>query len=172
LAPDNRPPSGQRTDVHMAPEASASGSAVAIFVPGLHGGQSAQVRVWNTEARSFGTGERHRASEAVPFLAPDNQPPSWQEDRCPTGPGGFCLRFHGSHLGSGTPQRAVCTGESVDYRGKQLLGHARAAELLVQGRFWAPDIRPPSWPEDRYPHSLGGFCLRIRGSHLGSRTRK
>jgi hypothetical protein len=26
------------------------------------------------------------------------------------------LRICGSHLGSGTPQKVVCTGESVDYR--------------------------------------------------------
>jgi hypothetical protein len=62
-----------------------------------------------------GTGESHRASEAAPFLAPDNRPPSWSEHRCLPGPGGFCLRFRGSHLGSGTPRRAVCTGESVVY---------------------------------------------------------
>ena len=36
------------------------------------------------------------------------------EDRCPPGLGGFCFRFRGSQLGSGTPQRAVCTGESVE----------------------------------------------------------
>jgi hypothetical protein len=36
----------------------------------------------------------------------------------------------GSHLGSGTPRRAGCTGEGVEYRGQQFLGQARATELL------------------------------------------
>jgi hypothetical protein len=62
--------------------------------------------------------------------APDNLPPSWSEHRCPPSLRGFCLRFCGSHLGSGTPRRAVCTGESVEYRGQQFLGQARATELL------------------------------------------
>jgi hypothetical protein len=43
----------QSTGVHPAQEASASGSAGATLVLGLRGGQSAQVRVWNTEASSF-----------------------------------------------------------------------------------------------------------------------
>jgi hypothetical protein len=50
-------------------------------------------------------------------------------------PGGFCLRFHGSHLGTGTPWRAVCTGETVDYRSWKLLGQARDTELLRQRHF-------------------------------------
>ena len=54
-------------------------------------------------------------SEAAPFSVPDNRPPSWSEHRCPPGLGGFCLRFLGSHLGSGTPWKVVYTGESVDY---------------------------------------------------------
>jgi hypothetical protein len=45
----------------------------------------------------------------------DIQPPFRPEDRCPPSPGGFCLRIHRSHLGSGTPKKVVCTGESVDY---------------------------------------------------------
>jgi hypothetical protein len=45
-------------------------------------------------------------------LAPDNQPPLGPEVRCLPGPGGFCLRFVGSHLGSRTLRRTVCTGES------------------------------------------------------------
>jgi hypothetical protein len=57
-----------------------------------------------------------RGPKAAPFSAPDNRPPSGPEDRCLPGPGGFCLRFHRSHLSSGTPWRAVCTVESVDYR--------------------------------------------------------
>jgi hypothetical protein len=44
---------GQRTGVRLARDASASSSAVAILVPGLCRGQSAQVRVWTTEASSF-----------------------------------------------------------------------------------------------------------------------
>jgi hypothetical protein len=44
---------GQRTGVCPVRETSASGSAGAISVPGLSGGQSAQVRVWTTEASSF-----------------------------------------------------------------------------------------------------------------------
>ena len=35
-----------------------------------------------------------------------------------------------SLLGSGTPRRAGCTGEGVEYRGQQFLGQARATELL------------------------------------------
>jgi hypothetical protein len=62
-----------------------------------------------------GIGKSHRASEAVPFSAPDNWPSSWSEHRCPPGPGGFCLRFQGSNLGSGTLREVVYTGESVDY---------------------------------------------------------
>jgi hypothetical protein len=44
---------GQSTAVHPAREASASASEGATLVPGLRGGQAAQVRVWNTEASSF-----------------------------------------------------------------------------------------------------------------------
>ena len=40
------------------------------------------------------------------------------------GPGGRSL------LGSGTPRRAGCTGEGVEYRGQPFLGQARARELL------------------------------------------
>ena len=38
----------------------------------------------------------------------------------------------GSLLGSGTPRRAGCTGDSVEYRGQPFLGQARARELLRQ----------------------------------------
>ena len=62
-----------------------------------------------------GTGESHRAPEAAPFLAPDNQPPLGQEDRCLLSLGGLCLRIRGSHLGFRTLQKVVYTGESVDY---------------------------------------------------------
>jgi hypothetical protein len=41
-----------------------------------------------------------------------------------SGPGG------GSLLGSGTPRRACCTGEGVEYRGQPFQGQARARELL------------------------------------------
>ena len=58
--------------------------------------------------RKFGGGESHRASEVAPFSATDNLPPSWSEHRCPHSPGGFCLTFRGGHLGSETPQPAVC----------------------------------------------------------------
>jgi hypothetical protein len=37
-----------------------------------------------------------------------------------------------SLLGSGTPQRAGCTGEGVEYRGQPFLGQMRARELLRQ----------------------------------------
>jgi hypothetical protein len=131
---------------------------------------SRQVRVWTTEASSFWDRQEPQSFWGDAFSAPDNKPPSWPEDRCTPGPSGFCLRFYGSHLSSGTPQQTVCTGESVDYRGWQLLGQARATELLGQRHFRATDIRPPSCPEDRCPPSLGGFCLRIRDSHLGFRT--
>jgi hypothetical protein len=46
-----------------------------------------------------GTGENHRASEAAPFSAPDNQSPSRPEDRCSPSLGGLCHRILGSHLG-------------------------------------------------------------------------
>ena len=36
----------------------------------------------------------------------------------------------GSLLGSGTPRRAGCTGDRVEYRGQLFLGRARVAELL------------------------------------------
>jgi hypothetical protein len=52
--------------------------------------------------------KRETQAEAAPFSALDNQPPSGPKDRCLPGPGGFCLRFSGSHLCSGTPHRAVC----------------------------------------------------------------
>jgi hypothetical protein len=35
-----------------------------------------------------------------------------------------------SLLGSGTPQRAGCTGEGVEYRGQPFLAQTRATELL------------------------------------------
>jgi hypothetical protein len=71
----------------------------------------------------------------IELIGPDNRPPSWSEHRCPPSPRGFCLRFHGIHLGSGTPQREVCTGESVECRGQQFLGQVRATELLRQRHF-------------------------------------
>jgi hypothetical protein len=36
----------------------------------------------------------------------------------------------GSLLGSGTPRRAGCRGDGVEYRGQPFLGQARATELL------------------------------------------
>jgi hypothetical protein len=76
-------------------------------------------------------GESHRAYEAAQSSAPDNQPPSWWVHRdpparevCASGPGG------GSLLGSRTPRRTGCTGDSVEYRGQPFLGKARARELL------------------------------------------
>jgi hypothetical protein len=38
------------------------------------------------------TGESHRASEVVPFSAPDNQPHLGPEDRCLPGPRGLCRK--------------------------------------------------------------------------------
>jgi hypothetical protein len=43
----------------------------------------------------------------------------------------------GSLLGSGTPGRAGCMGEGVEYRGQPFLGQARARELLRR-RFLRP----------------------------------
>jgi hypothetical protein len=85
-----------------------------------------------------GAGESHRASEAAPFSAPDNQPPSWSEHRYPPGPGGFCLRFLGSHLGSGTPWKVVYTGESVDYWNNGF------CDRLKQHSFWERSCFGPS----------------------------
>ena len=79
-------------------------------------------------------GESHRASEAAPFPTPDNRPSSWSEHRCPPGPRGFCLTFHGGHLGSRTPRRQSA-GESVEHRGQQLLDRARATEPLRRRHF-------------------------------------
>ena len=80
---------------------------------------------------------------------------------CASGPGG-------SLFGSGTPRRAGCTGDSVEYRGQPFLGQARATELLRRRHLRlqttghlpgeshrasevapssAPDNRPPSWPK-------------------------
>jgi hypothetical protein len=42
---------------------------------------------------------------------------------CASGPSG-------SLLGSGTPRRAGCTGDGVEYRGQPFLGQERATELL------------------------------------------
>jgi hypothetical protein len=52
----------------------------------------------------------------------------------------------GSHLSSGTPRRAGCMGEGVEYRGQQFLGQVRdrASEAAPSS---APDNRPPSWPK-------------------------
>ena len=82
-------------------------------------------------------------------------------DRSPTGLGGFCLRFRGSHLGSGTPRKVVYTGESVEYRGQQSLGQAKATQLLGKILFWAfnfgqeevqtPDNCAPSMKEETLP---------------------
>ena len=41
----------------------------------------------------------------------------------------------GRHLGSGTPPKVVCIGESVDYRSYQLLGQAGATELMRRRPF-------------------------------------
>jgi hypothetical protein len=60
-----------------------------------------------------GRGESHRASEAAPFSG--SRHPATFLVRCPPGPGSPSLRIHGSHFGSGTLQKVVCTGESVDY---------------------------------------------------------
>jgi hypothetical protein len=79
---------------------------------------------------TFSFKSNSRASEAVPSSAPDNRPPSWWVHRgpparevCASGPGG-------SLLGSGTPRRAGCTGDGVEYRGQLFLAQARATELL------------------------------------------
>jgi hypothetical protein len=103
----------------------------------------------------------HRASEVAPFSAPDNRPPSWSEHRCLPGPGGFCLRYLGSHLGSGTPRRAACTGESVEYRGQQFLGQARATELLRQRHFWLQTT-------GHLPGQSTGICPAREASASGS----
>jgi hypothetical protein len=61
-APDILHLRGQRTGVRPARKTSASGSMEATLVPELCGGQSAQVRVWTTEAS-----KSRRASGAPPF---------------------------------------------------------------------------------------------------------
>jgi hypothetical protein len=68
---------GESTGVCPAREVSASGSVGATLVPGLRGGQAAQVRVWNTEASSFWYRREPQISEVAPFLAPDNRPRPW-----------------------------------------------------------------------------------------------
>jgi hypothetical protein len=75
-----------------------------------------------------------------------------------------------SALDSTELRNLVCTGETVHHRSWQLLGQVRATEPLRQRPFLAPDIRPPSRPDDRCPPSWGVLCLRGSGSHLGSRT--
>jgi hypothetical protein len=74
-----------------------------------------------------GTGESHRASEAAPFSATDNRPPSWSEHRCPHSPGGFCLTFRGGHLDSGTPQQAVCRPEQHSFWERSCFGPSSSA---------------------------------------------
>ena len=99
-----------------------------------------------------------RASEAAPSSAPDNRHLPGEStgvrparEVSASGPGG-------SLLGSGTPRRAGCTGDGVEYRGQPFLGQARATELLRQLHLLAPDIQPPSRPEKRYLYGPGGFA--------------
>jgi hypothetical protein len=51
----------------------------------------------------------HKKIESIPA---SSQP----EDRCPACLGALCLSISSRYLGSWTPQRVFCTGESVDYR--------------------------------------------------------
>ena len=53
---------GQSTAVRPAREAYASASTGATLVPGLRGGEPAQVRVWTTETMASGTGQSNTAS--------------------------------------------------------------------------------------------------------------
>jgi hypothetical protein len=76
----------------------------------------------------------------------------------------------GSRLGSGTPQRAGCKGEGVEYRGQQFLGQARARELLrwrhlrLQTTGHLPGESTGVRPAQEFSASGPG------GSHLGSGT--
>jgi hypothetical protein len=96
--------------------------------------------------------------------------PSLPKERCPPGPEGNCQSICRRNLGSQTPPRLVCTGESVDYRSWQFLGQAGATELLRQPYFRTPDILAPSLWEERCLPSLGGNCQSICRRHLCSRT--
>jgi hypothetical protein len=60
----------------------------------------------------------------------DNRPPSWWVHRGPPAREVCASGPSGSLLGSRTPRRAGCTGDSVEYRGQPFLGQARATELL------------------------------------------
>jgi hypothetical protein len=76
----------------------------------------------------------------------------------------------GSRLGSGTPRRAGCMGEGVEYRGQQFLRQARARELLrrrnlrLQTTGHIPGESTGVCPAQEVSTSGSG------GSHLGSRT--
>ena len=62
--------------------------------------ESAQVRVWNTEASSFWDRQEPQSFWGGAIFR-SRQPATFPaRDRCPPGSGGFSLRFRGSHLGS------------------------------------------------------------------------
>ena len=129
----------------------AQAPAGAFLAPGLRGGQAARVTVWNTECQPF-LGRARVAELLGGAIFSSRQPATFparatellrqrhlrlqttdhhpgectgvcpaQED-CTSGPGR-------SPLGSGTPQRAGCTGYGVEYRGQPFLRQARAIEL-------------------------------------------
>jgi hypothetical protein len=67
--------------------------------------------------------QRHLWLQTTSHLSVESTGVRPAQEVCASGPGG-------SLLGSGTPQRAGCTGEGVENRGQPFLGKARARELL------------------------------------------
>jgi hypothetical protein len=152
---------GQRTGVCPAREASAAGSVGAISVPGLCRGQSAEVRVWTTEASSFWDSESCRTSGAAPFLDTRHPATFLARGQVSTQPGRPLPQ---------DPWKPSCfqdSRESSLHRWEcgllkqRLLWQAKATQLLGKILFWAfifgqdevqtPDNCAPSLKEERLP---------------------
>jgi hypothetical protein len=113
------------------------------LAPGSLRDQSAQVRVWNTEATQFlGLAEVTQLLGQTPFWAPDIRASSLPEDRYPTHSEGLCQNTWGIHLGSQISQGLVCEGESVDYRRYTASGTGRSNTASVTGPVLGLHLQP------------------------------
>jgi hypothetical protein len=160
-APDIRPPLGPEDRCPPSPEASASGSVEATLVPGLRGGQSAQVRVWTTEASSFWDRREPQSfwGGTVFVLQTSGHLPGQRTCVCPS--------WEDFASGSGEPSWFQDSREGSLHRREcgllkwWLLWQAKAAQFLGKILFWAfifgqeevqtPDNCAPSLKEESLP---------------------
>jgi hypothetical protein len=125
---------GQSTGVHPAREASASASAGATLVPGLHGGQPADGSVEHRGQQLLGQARatehlrwRHFRLQTTDHLPGESTGVHPAQEASASHSAGATL-VPGLHGGRSA-------GESVEHRGQQLLKRARATEPLRRRHF-------------------------------------